>query len=126
MAAERIRESCEHGFVVDDAYPVACGHTLVVSRRHKPSFFDLTPEEIAAPIGLLRSARERIDPSLRPRGYNVGINLGEAAGQTVPHVHIHLIPRYAGDSPGPRGGVRNVIPGKGIYDFSTIAEGRNG
>ncbi|MGD0899193.1 MAG: HIT domain-containing protein [Thermoguttaceae bacterium] len=124
MASERIRESCQYGFVVDDAYPVACGHTLVIARRHTPNFFDLTPEEIVAVMGLLRSARERIDRSLRPGGYNVGINLGETAGQTVLHVHIHLIPRYAGDSPDPRGGVRNVIPGKGYQRVCNESGGK--
>jgi diadenosine tetraphosphate (Ap4A) HIT family hydrolase len=124
MPAERIRESSEHAFVVDDAFPVTRGHTLVIPRRHAADFFDLTREETAALIQLLWEARSRLDASLKPSGYNVGVNVGQAAGQTVLHVHVHLIPRYSGDVPDPTGGVRAVIPGKGPYGPQRCAERR--
>jgi diadenosine tetraphosphate (Ap4A) HIT family hydrolase len=117
MPQERIREACESGFVVDDAYPVSRGHTLVISLRHVPSFFDLKPDEMTALLALLHRAKRRLDGALNPDGYNVGVNVGQSAGQTVMHTHIHLIPRYAGDNPDPTGGVRNVIPGKGNYQL---------
>src|SRR5437868_5186983 len=112
MPAERIRETSEHGFVVDDAFPVADGHTIIISRRHVSDFFELTEAEVLSLIALLRTARERLTQLFAPTGYNIGVNVGEAAGQTVFHVHIHLIPRYRGDVPDPTGGVRNVMPGK--------------
>jgi diadenosine tetraphosphate (Ap4A) HIT family hydrolase len=115
MPPARIREQSELAFVVDDAFPVSPGHTLVIARRHTPSFFDLTPEEVLALATLLQAARSRLDEALRPAGYNIGVNVGVAGGQTVPHVHVHLIPRYPDDCPDPTGGVRNVLPGKGRY-----------
>ena len=115
MSAERIREVNDHAFVVDDAFPVTPGHTLVISRRHVADFFELTAEEIISMLNLLRIAQQRLGENLRPAGYNVGINVGAAAGQTVFHVHIHLIPRYEGDVPDATGGVRNLVPGKGHY-----------
>jgi diadenosine tetraphosphate (Ap4A) HIT family hydrolase len=116
MPAERIQETCALAFVVEDAFPVSPGHTLVIPRRHVSSFFDLTDAEISALWVMLRAAKERLDPSLRPTGYNVGINVGMASGQTIMHVHVHLIPRFLGDTHDPTGGVRNVIPGKGPYE----------
>jgi diadenosine tetraphosphate (Ap4A) HIT family hydrolase len=115
IPSERIHEKSEYAFVVDDAFPVSHGHTLVISRRHTADLFDLTREETASLLQLLWRARTRIDSSLKPSGYNIGINIGQAAGQTVMHVHVHLIPRYSADVPDPTGGVRNVIPGKGHY-----------
>jgi diadenosine tetraphosphate (Ap4A) HIT family hydrolase len=92
MPAERVVEAGNHAFVVFDAYPVSPGHSLVVSRR-----------------------RRRIDRDLQPSGYNIGVNVGHDAGQAVMHVHVHVIPRYRGDTPEPTGGVRGVIPGKARY-----------
>ncbi len=115
IAANRIRESSEHAVAVDDAFPVTPGHTLVVSRRHTADFFDMTDAELASMIQVLRAAKGRLDASLNPGGYTVGVNVGKDAGQTVFHVHIHLIPRRHGDAPAPTGGVRNVIPGRGYY-----------
>jgi diadenosine tetraphosphate (Ap4A) HIT family hydrolase len=100
---------------VDDAFPVAPGHTLIIPRRHAADFFDLTGAEIAAMMRLLRAAKERLDQLVKPTGYTIGINVGRDAGQTVFHAHIHLIPRYAGDTADPTGGVRNVITGRGRY-----------
>jgi diadenosine tetraphosphate (Ap4A) HIT family hydrolase len=98
-----------------DSYPVSPGHTLILPLRHCPSFFDLTPDEMAACLELLREERKALDAELRPDGYNVGVNVAPAAGQSVLHAHIHLIPRYAGDHPDPRGGIRQIIPGKAEY-----------
>ena len=100
---------------VRDAYPVSPGHTLIIPKRHVASYFDITDAERADLMALLSSARDDLDREFHPGGYNIGINDGAAAGQTVPHLHIHLIPRYAGDQPDPRGGVRWVIPDKAAY-----------
>ena len=99
----------------EDLYPVSPGHLLIIPNRHVANWFELTDEEQRAVMELANRARIRLDETLRPDGYNIGINCGEAAGQTVMHVHCHLIPRYEGDTPAPRGGVRGVIPGKQSY-----------
>jgi diadenosine tetraphosphate (Ap4A) HIT family hydrolase len=112
---ERVIDSNELAFVIEDVFPVSHGHVLVVSRRHVASFFDLTNDEIVAIVALLSRARARLDQREQPGGYNVGINVGMVAGQTVMHLHVHLIPRRAGDVANPEGGVRNVIPGMGPY-----------
>jgi diadenosine tetraphosphate (Ap4A) HIT family hydrolase len=98
-----------------DNHPVAKGHMKIIPKRHVDSFFDLTDGEITAAFDLLKKARGLLDEKFKPDAYNVGLNDGKAAGQTVFHLHIHLIPRYFGDVPNPVGGVRNVIPGKGNY-----------
>ena len=98
-----------------DTYAVSPGHTLVAPRRHVASFFDLTPEEVNACMGLITEERLRLDEEFKPDGYNIGVNVGQAAGQSILHVHIHLIPRYKGDVENPQGGVRHVIPKKGHY-----------
>ena len=98
-----------------DAFPVSPGHILVVPRRHIASAADATADELAAIWSLLSAARAGIDSDMHPDGYNIGINDGRAAGQTVMHLHVHLIPRYAGDSPDPRGGLRWVLPAKAKY-----------
>ncbi|MFM8434335.1 MAG: HIT domain-containing protein, partial [Planctomycetia bacterium] len=93
------------------------GHVLVITRRVVPTFFDCTADERAALMELVGEVKQRLDERLKPKpdGYNVGFNSGAAAGQTVPHVHVHVIPRYSGDMADPRGGVRHVIPEKGNY-----------
>lgn len=98
-----------------DAYPVSPGHTLVIPARHVASFFDTTPEERTSMLTLLDAAKQQLRSALDPAGYNIGINDGAAAGQTVGHLHIHLIPRYPGDRPDPRGGIRWVIPENADY-----------
>ena len=98
-----------------DSYPVSKGHTLIIPRRHVASFFETTEEERLAMMKLLDEARTLLDREHQPDGYNIGINSGAAAGQTVMHVHMHLIPRYTGDRPDPRGGVRWVLPEKAAY-----------
>ncbi len=115
VPAERVIDSNDLAFAIEDAFPVALGHTLIVSRRHVESLFDLSVDEVAAIVALLHRAKARLERRDRPGGYNVGINIGADAGQTVIHVHVHLIPRFSGDVPDPRGGVRNVIPGNGAY-----------
>ena len=98
-----------------DTYPVSAGHTLIVPRRHARTIWELTDEEYAACFALVREAQAIIAGRHRPDGFNVGVNCEEAGGQSVWHAHIHLIPRYQGDVPDPRGGVRNVIPHKAHY-----------
>ena len=103
-------------FAIQDAFPVSPGHTLVVPRRLFASWFEATPEERAAIFELVDVVRRQLDASATPpQGYNIGINVGAAAGQTVSHLHVHVLPRYSGDVADPRGGVRHVIPGKGNY-----------
>ncbi len=102
-------------FAIRDGFPVTDGHTLVITRRLVASWFDATPAERAALLDLVDQVRRRLDETHRPDGYNIGVNVGAAAGQTVPHLHLHVIPRYRGDMPDPRGGVRHVIPWKGNY-----------
>lgn len=111
----RIAAANALAFAVRDAYPVSPGHTLVVPRRHVASWFDATAHEQAALLALVGEIRERLDGELSPAGYNIGINVGEAAGQTVMHLHVHVIPRFAGDVDDPAGGVRFVIPERGNY-----------
>jgi len=101
--------------VFRDAFPVSPGHTLVIPRRHVGSFFLLEPDERFALLALVKEARRDLDAELHPDGYNIGINDGPAAGQTVAHVHIHLIPRYLGDIADPRGGVRWLFPDRADY-----------
>lgn len=115
LPPERILVRNEYGGVLRDLYPVSPGHTLVVPRRHVGSFFDLTPEERAGLLALVEGAKGALDAEFRPDAYNLGLNDGPAAGQTVPHCHLHLIPRYGGDVEDARGGVRWVIPGKAKY-----------
>ncbi len=98
-----------------DKYPVSPGHLLIISKRHVADFFDTTIEERRALNDLLQEAKKMLEREYSPDGYNIGVNCGEAAGQTIMHLHIHLIPRYQGDIDNPRGGVRGVIPDKRIY-----------
>lgn len=110
-------------FAIFDGFPVSPGHVLVTTRRIVETWFEATDEEQAALMALVKEAKRLLDIQLSPRpdGYNVGFNSGGAAGQTVPHVHIHVIPRYHGDMPDPRGGVRHCIPDKGNYMISKPA-----
>ena len=98
-----------------DAFPLSPGHCLVVPRRHEPDFLALTPKEQTAAWALVASVRQHIETSRIPDGYNIGINVGEAAGQTVAHAHLHVIPRYHGDVADARGGIRWIIPARARY-----------
>ena len=97
---------------VRDSFPVSKGHTLVISRRHAPPYFEATPEERLALWEGVAAVKSLLDQELNPDGYNVGFNAGQAAGQTIAHLHIHIIPRFTGDTPNPAGGIRGVIPEK--------------
>ncbi|MEA3210755.1 MAG: hypothetical protein QOE70_3812 [Chthoniobacter sp.] len=98
-----------------DSFPISKGHTLVIPRQHVASIFDLEDDELAAIWSAVSQVRRRLQKEFNPNGFNIGVNDGEAAGQTVAHAHVHLIPRYAGDAPDPRGGVRWIIPSKADY-----------
>lgn len=104
---------------IKDGFPVTEGHSLIIPKRHVSSYFELTIEEKLACDQLLNSVRDLLvasDPTIE--AFNIGINIGEAAGQSIFHCHIHLIPRRSGDTEHPRGGIRHVIPHKGCYPFS--------
>ena len=98
-----------------DTAPVNRGHLLLIPLRHEPDFFATTSAERAALLDLLERAKLLLDREFKPDGYNIGVNVGAAAGQTIGHVHVHLIPRYRGDMEDPCGGVRGVIPAKQNY-----------
>jgi diadenosine tetraphosphate (Ap4A) HIT family hydrolase len=115
LPSERIVEENELAVLMLDGYPVSPGHSLVIPKRHVRSFFETTEQERLSILALLDRAKALVHESRHPDGYNIGINDGSAAGQTVPHLHIHLIPRYVGDQDDPRGGVRWVIPEKADY-----------
>ena len=111
----RILTQNQHGFVIRDGFPVTEGHTLIIPKRHVGSFFDITDEERQSLLYLLDQAKRDIQTEFNPDDYNIGINDGPSAGQTVPHLHIHLIPRYVEERVDPRGGVRWVVPDKAHY-----------
>lgn len=115
LPQERVRASNNDGLMIRDGFPISPGHTLIIPKRHLASFFELTNRERQALFDLLEQAKADIDKEFSPSGYNIGINDGAAAGQTVPHLHIHLIPRYEGDVADPRGGVRWIFPDKADY-----------
>jgi diadenosine tetraphosphate (Ap4A) HIT family hydrolase len=96
-------------------YPVSPGHALIVPRRHEPDFFSLSADEQAALMALVNPVREVLAEQFAPDAFNLGVNAGRAAGQTIQHVHLHVIPRYTGDVAEPRGGVRWVLPETARY-----------
>lgn len=106
-------------FAVRDANPVSPGHSLVIPVREIATWFDATPEEWEAALRVVATVKEELDVALAPDGYNVGFNAGEAAGQTVFHAHIHVIPRFEGDVENPVGGVRHAVVGRGHYAASS-------
>lgn len=115
LPSARVIDENATAMVIRDGYPVSPGHTLLIPKRHTGSFFYLAEQERDDLLALLDRAKRVLDAELQPQGYNIGINDGAAAGQTVPHLHVHLIPRFEGDLPDPRGGVRWVIPAKAKY-----------
>ena len=115
LAPERIIDSNEFGVIIRDGFPISPGHTLVIPKRHIGSWFAISNAEQLGLLDLLARAKVVLQEELNPDGYNIGINDGPAAGQTVPHLHMHLIPRYKGDIEDPRGGVRWIIPEKAKY-----------
>ncbi len=96
-------------------FPVSPGHAVIVPRRHEPDFFSLSADEQGAVMALVNPVRTALDREFSPDGYNLGVNAGRAAGQTIMHTHLHVIPRYSGDVPEPRGGVRWVLPETARY-----------
>jgi len=114
MAREELFVS-EFALGFADAHPVSAGHTLVIPRRHVASLYELSDEEYQGLWGAVRTVRNILQGELRPAGFNIGVNDGAAAGQTVFHAHVHVIPRYAGDSSDPRGGVRWILPERAPY-----------
>ena len=115
LETSRIVGKNAHAVWIRDRFPVSPGHSLVIPKRHVGSFFDTSHNEREALLELLDQAKGAADAEFHPDGFNVGINDGAAAGQTVPHLHIHLIPRFRGDQVDPRGGVRWIIPEKADY-----------
>lgn len=98
-----------------DGFPVSPGHALVITRRHVPTWFDASREEQNEMLETIQQVRRILDEQFAPAGFNIGWNVGAAAGQTIFHLHLHVIPRYVGDVTDPTGGIRNVIPGRGKY-----------
>lgn len=98
-----------------DNFPVSKGHAEIVPKKHIESFFDLKNNELIEIFSLISKVKDLIQEKYNPDGYNIGINEGDAAGRTIHHLHIHLIPRYKGDVENPRGGIRHIIPGEGSY-----------
>ena len=116
---ERIIASNELAYAIRDGFPVTALHSLVIPKSHKIDYFSLSKDELLACDQLLRSLQKEIQTSVSEvTGFIIGLNAGESAGQTVFHCHFHLIPRRDGDVDEPKGGVRNVMPGKGHYDSS--------
>lgn len=115
IAPDRTVAAAPLAFAIRDGFPISPGHTLIIPRRHVGSWFEATAEEQKAITTLLDACKSLLDREFQPAAYNIGINDGPAAGQTVPHLHVHLIPRYPGDLPDARGGVRWVLPAKAKY-----------
>lgn len=121
-ATERLFEN-ELFYILEDGFPVSPGHVLIVSKREVSDYFSLNENEQRSLPEMIKEARSLIEKRILqegisqkpPDGYNIGMNCGSAAGQTVMHFHCHVIPRYRGDTPNPRGGIRHCIPGKGDY-----------
>ncbi len=105
----------EHAIAFPDVYPVTDGHTLVIPRKHVTSIYELRGDERSAVWSLVAEVRQRLLTGLKPDAFNIGVNDGLAAGQTVEHAHVHVIPRWKGDVPDPRGGIRWIIDEKANY-----------
>jgi len=112
---DRIIYRNEYFFIIKDAFPVSPGHMLIISNDVKVDYFELSKLERDSLSEIILKAKDLIETDYAPDGYNIGMNCGEDAGQTVFHFHCHVIPRYKGDMENPRGGVRHCIPGKGNY-----------
>ena len=114
-SSKAVLASNSYAFFVKDQFPISQGHSLIILKRHISSFFDLTEQEIQGLMSLLNVAKGLLEEEYSIDSYNIGINDGPAAGQTIPHLHIHLIPRYDGDVEDPRGGLRWLFPEKAKY-----------
>lgn len=111
----RVIKTFNYCIAIEDQFPVSPGHILIIPYKHFPDWFSITKEIQIDILEAIDFLKKYLDDQYQPDGYNIGINNGTAAGQTVMHVHIHLIPRYHGDAHSPRGGVRGVIPSKQQY-----------
>jgi diadenosine tetraphosphate (Ap4A) HIT family hydrolase len=118
IASHLIVAESKHAIAIADLYPVSEGHTLVLPRAHRESLYAHSAEVQQDVWELVRSVRGTLAAELGPGGFNIGVNDGVAAGQTVPHAHVHIIPRFDGDVPDPRGGVRWVLPDLAPYWLS--------
>jgi len=114
----RIMIEGKYGFAAWDRHPASPGHFLVMPYRHFPDYFDINDEEREELWRLVAEGKKLADEKHNPDGYNIGINVGKWAGQSIPHLHIHVIPRYKGDVENPKGGVRGVIPQNKLYTFN--------
>lgn len=115
LAADRIVFENEHVVAFRDGFPVSPGHTLVVAKQVSASLFQLAPELQSSVWEAVAEVREQLRCEFSPDGFNIGLNDGTSAGQTIAHAHVHIIPRYTGDRPDPRGGVRWIFPDKAKY-----------
>ena len=115
IPADRIIYRAKHFFLIYDAYPVSKGHLLIISNIEKTDYFSLSNEEKSELTLMIDIAKNLIEQQHQPDGYNIGMNCGATAGQTVMHFHCHVIPRYDGDMENPRGGIRHCVEGKGYY-----------
>jgi len=115
LPKDRIIHQSENFFLIFDSFPVSPGHVLIISNEPKDHFFSLSQTELQGLSAMILKAKEMIEQQYQPDGYNIGVNCGEAAGQTVPHFHCHVIPRYQGDMARPQGGIRHCVEGKGYY-----------
>ncbi|MDM9630220.1 HIT family protein [Robiginitalea aurantiaca] len=104
-----------HFFIIRDGFPVSPGHLLIISNREVQDYFELKEDEKLELIKMIDRCKTLIESEFNPDGYNLGMNCGKAAGQTVMHFHFHVIPRYNGDMDNPRGGIRHCVDGKGYY-----------
>lgn len=112
---EDVIEKFAHCYVIPDANPVTKGHLLIIPYQHIPEWFSADEKVQLDIMHAVKAMKAKLDSEYKPDGYNIGLNCGRAAGQTIPHLHLHLIPRYVGDVKEPRGGVRGVIPSKQNY-----------
>ena len=113
--SEKILKENQYAYAIFDKYPVNKGHILVITKDHVKDYFSASVEEKEAVFSLLEDCKKLLDKMYKPDGYNIGLNCGKEAGQTIMHLHLHLIPRYDGDIADPTGGVRGVIPEKRVY-----------
>jgi len=115
LSEELILQSTEYFSIVEDKYPVSPNHLLIISNRPVADYFELNKAEKEDLINAIDLAKSHIESISKPDGYNLGMNCGSAAGQTIFHFHLHVIPRFIGDMENPRGGVRHCVEGKGDY-----------
>lgn len=116
VSADRIIYEDSTWIAILDGFPVSKGHTILIPKRHCETFFDLNDVENGTVIATINVVKTILDTKYSPNGYNIGVNCGKSAGQTIPHCHIHIIPRYEGDVEDPRGGIRGCIPNRMKYD----------